>query len=70
MIDTYDEWNQNNPINQEEDAELTEMQQLEYYNWELFNKLKTAKKQVAELIELAEQFENKFLANKLKQIRL
>ena len=70
MLDTYDNYSPNNPINEEEGPDLTEIEQLEYYNWELFNKLKKGRKQIADLIELAEQFNNTFLANKLKQIKL
>ena len=70
MLDTYDEFSPNNPINQDEEAELTEMQQLEYYNWELFNKLKKAKRQIDYLIDLSVDAENGLLLKLLKQIKL
>lgn len=69
-IDTFDNWNPLNPINQKELPELTELEEAQEYNLELKTKLKTAKKQISELMEVAQQFENQFIYEQLKKIRL
>ncbi|CAH56680.1 hypothetical protein PHG11b_53 [Flavobacterium phage 11b] len=70
MLDTYDQHSQNNPINQSELPEWSELQQAQEYNWELKQKIIKAKIKISDLIELAEQFDNTFLLNKLKEIKL
>jgi hypothetical protein len=70
MIDTYDEHSLNNPINQNKLPEWSELEQAQEYNWELKQKIIKAKIKILDLIELAEQFDNTFLLNKLKEIKL
>jgi len=51
-LDTYDEHNSRNPINEKEiEVELTELEEAQEYNWELNQK---NKKLVAQLKKLAE----------------
>jgi len=38
MIDTHDDWNSNNPINQEENEPLSELEELQEWNAELIGK--------------------------------
>jgi hypothetical protein len=70
MLDTYDEHSPNNPINQNDLPEWSELEQAQEYNWELKQKIIKAKIKILDLIELAEQFDNTFLLNKLKEIKL
>ena len=70
MIDTYNDWNPVNPINQEEPQELTELEVQQEWNQELLLKLKIAKIQLDKCIELAEQGSNTLLVTYLKNIKL
>ncbi len=84
MLDTYDDYSPNNPINQEEDAELTKLEEAQEYNWQLKQKVsklasllhqsesirEIVKEQILELIEESKGFDNQYLPNKLKQIKL
>jgi len=49
-MDTYDEHNSKNPINEKEiEVELTELEQAQEYNWELKQKNKKLKSQLEKL---------------------
>jgi hypothetical protein len=57
MLDTYDDYNPNNPINEAfafEKLEYTKLEEAQEYNWQLKQK----------------DFDNQYLPNKLKQIKL
>ena len=69
-MDTYDEHNQINPINQKELPERTELEEAQEYNWELKIKLRKVKNQIDELIEYAEVNKKTYLLGMLKKIKL
>ena len=69
-MDTYDEHNQINPINQKELPERTELEEAQDYNMELKSKLKKVKNQIDELIEYAEVNKKTYLLGMLKKIKL
>jgi hypothetical protein len=75
MLDTYDEHNPNNPINQEEESELTDQELAEEYNWELKkkvfrlqDKLSVLKEDIRQLRDLSRGFSSNYLANKLQEL--
>jgi predicted outer membrane protein len=87
MLDTYDEFSPNNPINEAfafEKLEYTELEEAQEYNWQLKQQVsklasllhqsesirEIVKEQILELIEESKDFDNQYLPNKLKQIKL
>lgn len=67
--DDRDIWDVNNPDNMET-IELTEMEVLEEDYFELCQRVKKARTQIVELIEIAENFKNVYIINQLKKIKL
>ena len=70
MLDTYNDWNPKNPINEIELDALTELEQLQEWNQDLLFKIKRAKEQLKFCIDLSENGTNELLKIKLKQIKL
>lgn len=56
MIDTYNDWNPNNPINQTETEPLTELEEQQEWNMELFAKVHIMKLHLVKLKQLEESF--------------
>ena len=69
-LDTYNEHNPSAPWNEEQSPPLTYLEELQFYNIELLQKIKAAKVNLQYCIELSELGDNVLLTNKLKQIRL
>ncbi len=67
--DDRDYFDPNNPDNMEE-IEMTEQEILEEDYIELCQRVKTAREQILRLIEITEQFNNVYIVNKLKEIKL
>tara|TARA_R110000796_G_scaffold33459_1_gene86750 strand:+ start:388 stop:639 length:252 start_codon:yes stop_codon:yes gene_type:complete len=77
MIDTYDDYSPNNPINQTEyeKQDYTEQEEIEYYNSELTikvskleRKLLSLKEDIEILRDLSRGFSSNYLSNKLQEI--
>lgn len=56
MIDTYNDWNPNNPINQTETEPLTELEEQQEWNVELCAKVHIMKLHLVKLKQLEESF--------------
>jgi hypothetical protein len=56
MINTYDDWNPNNPINQTENEPLTELEKSEEWNMELCVKIAKMRNHLKKLKEIEESF--------------
>lgn len=56
MIDTYNDWNPNNPINQTEAEPLTELEEQQEWNMELCAKVHIMKLHLVKLKQLEESF--------------
>jgi len=56
MIDTYNDWNPNNPINQTETEPLTELEEQQEWNMELCAKVHIMKLHLVKLKQLEESF--------------
>jgi len=76
-LNTHDDWNPNNPINQEENEPLTELEEQQLWNRELCDKIarlnnsiSDAKIQLQFCIDMAEIGNNTLLLNNLKKIKL
>jgi len=69
-MDTYNEHNPLNPVNQTElpEVEQTELEAQQEWNMELCAKIAKYKKVIAECVEILEQTENTLVLNKLKQL--
>lgn len=69
MRDDRDYFDPNNPDNIDE-IEMTETEILEQDYLELCQRVKIARAQIKNLLEIAENFENGYFCKKLKQIKL
>jgi len=56
MLDTYNEWNPNNQINQEENEPLTELQEQQDWNQDLLKRIQSQKNDLIKLKEIEESF--------------
>jgi len=56
-LDTHDDWNPNNPINQEENEPLSELEEQQEWNSDLLKRNNTMKSQLQKLAEF-EQLES------------
>ena len=69
MLDTYDEWNSLNPINQEELEPLSEFDQLQEDYLELRGRYTLQRNQINQLIEELSGLESQtYVINKLKKL--
>lgn len=69
MLDTYDEWNSLNPINQEELESLSEFDQLQEDYLELRGRYTLQRNRINQLIEELEGLESQtYVINKLKKL--
>ncbi|WP_296683622.1 hypothetical protein [Flavobacterium sp.] len=69
MLDTYDEWNSLNPINQEELEPLSEFEQLQEDYLELRGRYTLQRNRINQLIEELEGLESQtYVINKLKKL--
>jgi hypothetical protein len=69
MLDTYDEWNSLNPINQEELEPLSEFEQLQEDYLELRGRYTLQRNQINQLIEELSGLESQtYVINKLKKL--
>jgi len=55
-LDTYNEWNPNNPINQEELPKQTELQEQQDWNQDLLKRIQSQKSDLIKLKEIEESF--------------
>ena len=55
-LDTYNEWNPNNPINWEELPKQTELQEQQDWNQDLLKRIQSQKKDLIKLKEIEESF--------------
>lgn len=56
MIDTHDDWNPNNPINQEENEPLSELEQLQEDYADLRNRYKKLKEDMDKLATIHQSY--------------
>ncbi|WP_296683395.1 hypothetical protein [Flavobacterium sp.] len=69
MLDTYDEWNSLNPINQEELEPLSEFEQLQEDYLELRGRYTLQRNRINQLIEELSGLESQtYVINKLKKL--
>lgn len=69
MLDTYNEWSSQNPINQAELEPLTELEQLQEDYMEMRGKYTLLRNRINNLIEELEGLESQtYVVNKLKKL--
>jgi hypothetical protein len=69
MLDTYNEWNSQNPINQVELEPLTKLEQLQEDYLELRGKYTLLRNRINNLIEELENLESQtYVVNKLRKL--